>query len=355
MSEPTDRTGLRQWFTLALIAVILGAVVMILAPVRTCIAWAAFLAFLLLPLQRTLTRRFQSPTLAAGVLTALAPIVLLVPLGLIGLAFAQQISVLVGPLQAGAPLWDLNAWLDPATHPRIAQASLWVQHHTNIAPEEIHRYLVATLQRYASALASASGQIVLNAAGGFLRFFLTLFILFFMLRDGPATFTRAARLLPLAPQRREQLLDRLARVTRAVVYGAGLTALGQGALVGVAFALSGLSGPVVFGVLASVLALLPFGGAALVWVPAAGWLLLSGSTGWGVFMVIWGLLLSAADNVVRPAIISHQTPVPTLLVFLGVIGGVTAFGFIGFIFGPVILVLATELVRFAEGSLARRE
>ena len=141
---------------------------------------------------------------------------------------------------------------------------------------------------------------------------------------------------------------------RAVVYGAGLTAIGQGALVGVAFALAGLSGPVVFGVLASVLALLPVGGAALVWVPAAAWLLLSGSTGWGIFMLVWGLMLTAADNFVRPAIISHQTPVPTLLVFLGVIGGVSAFGFIGFVFGPVILVLATELLRFAEGSLTRR-
>lgn len=357
MAAATDGQTLKQWFTVTLVLVIVVVVAMILNPVRTAIAWAAFLAFLLLPLQRRLARSGwlrNSPTLAAGLLTALAPIVLLVPLALIGMAFAQQISALMGPLQAGGALWDVNGWLDPVSHPRIANLSLWVQQRFSISPEDIHHYLVATLQRYASTLASASGQIVLNAAGGFVRFFLTLFILFFMLRDGPQAFVRVARLLPLAPLRREQLLDRLARVMRAVVYGAGLTAIGQGALVSVAFALAGLSGPVVFGVLASVLALLPVGGAALVWVPAAAWLLLSGSTGWGIFMLVWGLMLTAADNIVRPAIISHQTPVPTLLVFLGVIGGVSAFGFIGFVFGPVILVLATELLRFAEGSLTRR-
>jgi predicted PurR-regulated permease PerM len=168
-------------------------------------------------------------------------------------------------------------------------------------------------------------------------------------------FGRLTRLLPLQPGRREQLLDRLARVTRAVVYGAGLTALGQGAMVGAAFAVAGLPGSVVFGVLASVVALLPFGGAALVWAPGAAWLLYTGQVGWAIFMLAWGVFVSTADNFVRPILISRQTPVPTLLVFLGVIGGISAFGFIGFIFGPVILVMATELLRFAEGSLGRRD
>jgi predicted PurR-regulated permease PerM len=355
MSEPIDGRALRQWFTVGVIVLILAAVVLILAPVRKSIAWAAFLAFLLLPLQRRLTPRFgHRPGVAAGVLTGLAPIVLLVPLTLIAMAFAEQVATLVGPLQANVPRWNIDGLMDPHLHPRIAQLARWVEHRFNVTPLDIHRYLVSTLQRYASTLAASSGQIVLNAAGGFVRFFLTLFILFFLLRDGAAAFARVTLLLPLEPARREQLLDRLARVTRAVVFGAGLTALGQGTLVGIAFALTGLPGPVVFGVLASLLALLPVGGAALVWLPGAGWLLYSGHFGLAVFMLVWGLLLTVADNIVRPAIISRQTPVPTLLVFLGVLGGVAAFGFIGFIFGPVILVLATELLRFAEGSLNRR-
>jgi predicted PurR-regulated permease PerM len=72
-------------------------------------------------------------------------------------------------------------------------------------------------------------------------------------------------------------------------------------------------------------------------------------------MLVWGGVISVSDNFIRPLIIQRYTPVPTLLVFLGVIGGITAFGLIGFIVGPVILVLATELLRFAEGSLARSD
>jgi predicted PurR-regulated permease PerM len=129
----------------------------------------------------------------------------------------------------------------------------------------------------------------------------------------------------------------------------------QGVLVGIGFAIAGLPGPVVFGVMASVLALLPFGGAAIVWLPAALYLLASGHVGMGVFLLAWGGVVSLSDNFIRPAIISRYAPVPTLLVFLGVVGGVSAFGLLGFIIGPVILVLATELLRYAEGSLSRRD
>jgi predicted PurR-regulated permease PerM len=149
------------------------------------------------------------------------------------------------------------------------------------------------------------------------------------------------------------LFTRLGKVLRAVVYGCGLTALLQGALVSIGFAIAGLSGPIVFGVLACVLALLPFGGAAVIWVPGVLYLLATGSIGWAIFLLAWGAVVSTSDNFIRPVIISRYTPVPTLLVFLGVIGGVSAFGLLGFIAGPVILVLATELLRYTEGSIGK--
>jgi predicted PurR-regulated permease PerM len=188
-----------------------------------------------------------------------------------------------------------------------------------------------------------------------LRFFLMLFILFFALRDGAQWFRRIVALLPLASTNRDALFERLGKVLRAVVYGCGLTALAQGALVTIGFTIAGLSGPIVFGVIAAVFALLPFGGAALVWVPAVLYLFAVGEVGFAIFMLVWGGVVSTADNFIRPVIISRYTPVPTLLVFLGVIGGVAGFGPIGFIIGPVILVLATELLRFVEGTFTRND
>lgn len=355
MTDSTANRNLRRWLTIVIILVVLYAVVMILKPLRTPLAWAAFLAFLLQPLQQRFTRRFHGGDAAAGLLTALTPLAIILPLALIGFAFARQISQLVQTLQAHPDLWDFASWQDAAQYPRIARLFGWVRERFEISAQDVHDTLSGGITTSAKALAAASGQIFLNTAGAVLRFFLMLFILYFTLRDGQRWFDRASALLPMKPASRGALFTRLGKVTRAVVYGCGLTAALQGLLVGVGFAIAGLAGPVVFGVLAGVLALLPFGGAAIVWVPGALYLFGSGHYGWGIFMLVWGGIVSISDNFIRPVIISRYTPVPTLLVFLGVVGGVPAFGPIGFIFGPVILVLATELLRFAEESLAHRD
>jgi predicted PurR-regulated permease PerM len=178
-----------------------------------------------------------------------------------------------------------------------------------------------------------------------------LFLFYFLLRDGGRMIHRLMNLVPLAVEQRARLLTVIANTTRAVVYGTGLTAMVQGFLVGVAFAIAGLASPVVFGVLAAVLALLPAGGAALVWMPASLWLAFSGSWGWALFMVLWGIGVTLADNVLRPLLIARHAPVSTPAVFVGVIGGVTAFGPVGIVAGPVLLTFIVALLRFAEQQM----
>ena len=135
---------------------------------------------------------------------------------------------------------------------------------------------------------------------------------------------------------------------RALVYGTGLTALIQGALVGIAFLIVGLPSALVFGVIAALAALLPFGGTALVWIPAAIVLAAQGRWGATIFMVLWGaLLVSLVDNIVRPMLVSGRAPVGTLTVFVGVLGGIAAFGAIGLFLGPVVLALIIALLQFA--------
>lgn len=354
--EDGNGRTLRHWLFIGTLVVVVWAIGLILWPLRLSIAWAAILAFLMTPLQQRFTKKFGNrPAAAAGLLTALTPIAIFAPLTLLGMEFAQQVAGMAASLKQNPQLFDLAAWLDPAQHPRIAALA---ERFTALGGPDINAiqdFMRGNVQQWVGALAGMSGHLFLNAAGMVLRFCLMLFILFFVLRDGAAWFGRLAQLLPLEPQRREQLFTRLGKVTRAVVYGCGVTAAVQGLLVGIGFAIAGVSGPVVFGVLAAVSALLPFGGAAPVWVPGALYLLGTGHIGWGIFMLAWGGVVSLSDNFIRPWIISRYTPVPTLLVFLGVIGGVSAFGVIGFIFGPVILVLATELLRFTEESIRRRD
>jgi predicted PurR-regulated permease PerM len=196
----------------------------------------------------------------------------------------------------------------------------------------------------------------LGALGTVADFVLTLFLLFFFVRDGAAMLNVGRRLIPMRAAQRDELFQHLDAVTRAVVIGTGLTALIQGTLVGIAFAIVRLPSPVVFGVIAALLALLPIGGTGLVWVPAAIVLAVQGKWWQAIFMMIWGaLLVSLVDNFVRPLLISGRAPVATLTVFIGVLGGVATFGMIGLFLGPVTLALVIALLRFAVTVRRRKE
>jgi predicted PurR-regulated permease PerM len=105
---------------------------------------------------------------------------------------------------------------------------------------------------------------------------------------------------------------------------------------------------VVFGVAAGLLSMLPVGGAAIVWAPAALWLFFDGRVGYGIFLLAWGLMLGGLDNVLRPLLISGRAKISALAVFVGVLGGIPAFGAIGIIAGPVLLSLVVALMEFAE-------
>jgi predicted PurR-regulated permease PerM len=186
--------------------------------------------------------------------------------------------------------------------------------------------------------------------GSLLSFAIMLFLLFFFLRDGEIMIARARRLIPLAEDRKDKLFSQLSAVTRAIVFGTTVTALLQGFLLGIGFAFAGLPSPVVFGVLAALLSLLPVGGAAFVWIPAVIWLFFDKHWGAGIFILIWGCLLGGLDNVLRPLLISGRARISALAVFVGVLGGIPAFGAIGVIAGPVVLSLVLALIEFAEES-----
>jgi predicted PurR-regulated permease PerM len=127
----------------------------------------------------------------------------------------------------------------------------------------------------------------------------------------------------------------------------------QGTLLGIGFAIAGLPSPLVFGVLAVLFALVPFVGTAIMWIPATLWLLTQGEPYWAMFMAGWGVLVvGGVDNFLRPMLISGRAEVPTLAVFIGVMGGLSAFGFVGLFLGPIVLGLLVALYRFAAETFA---
>jgi predicted PurR-regulated permease PerM len=335
-------------FALIVAAVLGYALILIFAPFIRPIAWAAFLAFLLYPVNLRLRRRFPGRGVAAGVLSLLAPIVILLPLSALSIAFVAQISVLIQKMQKSAAGLDIKSLSDLQQFPWIARINAWLESHTGISAEQIQSWLVSGTREVLKDAASIGGGFFLGALGSLLGFAIMLFLLFFFLRDGDALLLRLRRLIPLDDVRKERLFSQLSGVTRAIVIGTSVTAILQGMLVGIGFTICSLASPVVFGVLAALFAMLPVGGTALVWGPAAIWLFVDGRWGFGIFMLAWGFLLSGLDNVLRPLLISGRARISALAVFIGVLGGIPAFGPIGIIAGPVVLSLALALIEFIE-------
>jgi predicted PurR-regulated permease PerM len=336
------------------VAIVLGyALILIFIPFIKPLVWAAFLAFLLNPLNLRWRRRLSSRAFSAGVLTLLAPIVILLPLSALSLNFVTQISALMQRLQKYTADLDIKSLSDLQQFPWIARINVWLEGHTGISAEQVQAWLVSGTREVLTRAASMGGGFFLGALGSLFGFAIMLFLLFFFLRDGDTLLARGRRLIPLDDDRKERLFSQLSGVTRAIVVGTSVTAVLQGVLVGVGFMICGLASPVVFGVLAALLSMLPVGGSAFVWAPAAIWLFAAGRWGFGTFMLVWGLLLGGLDNVLRPFLISGRAKISALAVFIGVLGGISAFGAIGIIAGPVVLSLVLALIEFAEESRSR--
>src|ERR1700731_2755208 len=340
-------------FALVVAAALGYALILIFAPFVGAMAWAAFLAFLLYPRNVRLRRRGSGRGIAAGVVTFLAPIVILLPLSALSIDFVAQISALMQKVQKAAAELDIKSLSDLQQFPWIARINVWLEAHAGISAEQIQSGLVSATREVLRRAASMGGGFFLGALGSLLGFAIMLFLLFFFLRDGDALLLRARRLIPLDEERKGRLFRQLSDVTRAIVVGTSVTAVLQGALIGIGFTIASLPSPVVFGVLAALLSMLPVGGAAFVWGPAAIWLFVDGRWGFGIFMIGWGLLLGGLDNVLRPLLIAGRARISALAVFIGVLGGIPAFGAIGIIAGPVVLSLVLALIEFAEESRSR--
>ncbi|NNM60647.1 MAG: AI-2E family transporter [Steroidobacteraceae bacterium] len=334
---------------LTLAALLAVGVWRILSPFAVPMGWAAVLAFLLFPVNLRLRHRFgRRPGIAAGTLTVLAPVVVLLPLSALSIEFVAQISGLLHRLQAAAPSYKLLSSGDLHQFPWAARIYQWFLAHAFLSTDEARTWMISGTRETLQRAAGLGGSFFLGALSSIAGVALMLVLLFFFLRDGDALIRRARSWIPLDEAHKERLFERLSDVTRAIVYGTTMTALVQGLLLGIGFTIAGLASPVVFGVAGALVAMLPLGGTALVWVPATLWLFADGRWGFGIFMTVWGIILSGIDNFLKPMLISGRAPVSALVVFIGVLGGISAFGAIGIVAGPIILSLVLSLILFAE-------
>jgi predicted PurR-regulated permease PerM len=215
--------------------------------------------------------------------------------------------------------------------------------------------VLSYIEPYRDSIVSSLGKVV-QRTGGFLfnslssltggtvHFLLSLFILlyamFFFLKGGTATLDKILAYLPLPDEDKRRLADRFISVSRATIKGTLVVGLVQAALGGLAFWIAGIPGVAFWSVLMFLLSVLPGIGVALVWVPAAIYLMIVDRTGAAIGLTVWcAAVVGTVDNLLRPALVGKDTQIPDLLILVGTLGGLTLFGAAGLILGPIVVAL----------------
>jgi predicted PurR-regulated permease PerM len=350
----TIRTRLEQnlgWFFL----IVLGAgCLLVMMPFVSALLWASVLAFSSWPLYRRLLAMVGNRrTLAASLMSLALMLVILLPFIIVGATLADHVGQLATAVRkwidAGPPAPP--EWLHklPGIGNRIAE--YWQSLATDSAK------LLTVVKRFVEPATARILTLGVALGSGLAQLALSIFIAFFFFRDGVKVSEQlSAGVMRIGGDRGTHLLNLAGNTVRGVVYGILGTALVQAVLAGVGFAVAGVPGAGVLTLLTFFLSVIPMG-PPLVWGPAALWLFHQGNTGWGIFMVIWGLGVSSIDNFVKPWLISRGSTMPFLLILFGVLGGALAFGFIGVFIGPTLLAVGYRIVTewFARKSAGDEE
>ena len=341
MALPNDplRTPALEHKTLPwLVTVFTVAFACVIWSLAGAVLWALFLAIVFWPMHGRCRRLVKRPSLAALATLMSIVVIVIVPLTLVSVSVVNEATALYQKVRSG----------------QIVPGE-WLQRGLDALPAWAHALLerigvtdLSALGKRIGALLASSSQTITNSLVGIgqntldfvVSFFIMLYVLFFLLRDGRELTALVTRAVPLRREQTRELLGQFVAVVRATVKGNVVVAIVQGALGGAAFWYLDVPGATLWGALMALLSLLPAVGAALVWGPVALWKLVSGEMAAGIGLVVWGtLVIGLVDNVLRPMLVGRQTKLPDWLVLVATVGGIGLFGLNGFVIGPVIAAM----------------
>lgn len=314
----------------------------VLRPFMIAVVWTAILCYATWPIYTFILRIVNNrSTLAASLMTLLVVSVIIVPFSVLIVSLSDDITHLIRTLRhvregglPSTPAWIIKLpWIGPYLD------EWWTQlPHDSATLFENLKMFLSRFRQWFVARAWDFGH-------GLFQLGLSIFIAFFFYRDGPYLVEKIHNSVNrIAGDRTQHLIRVVSGTINGVVYGILGTAAAQSLLAGLGFWAAGTPVPLLLGILTFFFSLLP-AGPPLIWIPASVWLFLNGEANWGIFLLLWGfLVISGVDNILKPYLISKGSSLPFVLVFLGVLGGVLAFGFIGVFLGPILLAIGYTLL-----------
>ena len=330
---------LQRGVFLALLAVVTAAFIWILLPFFGAVMWGVAFAIIFTPIYKWLRRKMKGrSTLAAITTLAITLFIVILPLSMIGVSLVQEIMLVSQSIRSGEINFAsyFQQIFDALPRPVVSLL------------ERFNMGDMAAWQDRITAGAAQGSQIVAtqalaigqNTFDFLVSFFVMLYLLFFLLRDGATLSSMVRNAVPLAKPHTHFLLNKFTTVIRATIKGNVAVAVAQGTIGGLAFWFLGVQGALLWAVLMAFLSLLPAVGAALIWGPVALYFLATGHIWQGAVLIFVGVfVIGLVDNILRPLLVGKDTQMPDYIVLMSTIGGMALFGINGFVIGPVIAAL----------------
>jgi predicted PurR-regulated permease PerM len=300
-------------------------------------------------------RRWRwSSTSAAFALTTLVTACVVVPaVSLSGVVTAQSVG-LYKQLSDYVASGKLNQTVEQVRGSRMGRL---VQRLNRQGWEiDVGEILRGSAERISNFAVTQVTAVARNVATFLLNFTIMVFTLFFFFRDGERMYRGLRDVIPMDPEHKDTIFYRLYETLSAVMRGMVATAVVQGILTWIGLLIVSVPYAAFLGVLAGFLSLIPIAGPAAVWIPCAIYLALTGDMGRAGILVAYGaIVISLADNVLRPLLIGERTHLPTIFLFFGILGGVDAYGFLGIFLGPVLLAAVVAFINIYKEQYATAE
>jgi len=331
--------NIRWWLLLFVTAIFLYLCWRMLVPFLGVIAWATVLVILFYPVHKRIAKRLNRPSLAALISCFLVILIILVPITLIALAVFNELANALQSAQAA-----VNYVLDPNA-PISGPFLNFIGRYVDLSQLRSEEFLLARLKGAGGQIAGETLGFLGGLAGFIVQMFFVIFTMYYFFKDGENIARHVRDSLPLEHEQAEGIMARTREVIDASVYGVITIAAIQGILGGLAFWVLGLRSALIWGVAMTFLSMVPMLGAFLVWVPAAIYLAVTGHYVKAIMLAVWGtFVIGMVDNFLRPKLVGSRTRLHELLIFFSVLGGLSVFGVLGVVLGPVVLAITLALI-----------
>ena len=339
------------WFLGTLLVIILAIALMITRPFLSPVASAIILAVVFYPVHERVLRWTKNKPGRASLISTLALLFLFCVPVLIVLTLAANEAV--GAAQYLTRMSAEEGGFAKFLTVMADRSLLFVGRWIDVSKFDIKGAISGHIQQAGVWVLGSSASILRGFARIVVSALITLVIVFFFFRDGKNWIRSAVEATPLSPAQAQRLLANISDTIVANVYGILSVGIAQGVLTGIAVTIAGLPSPLLLGLGATFASIIPVVGASLVWIPSGLYLIFTGATWKGIFVLLWGaLVISTADNIIRPWVVSGKVELHPLVLLFFILGGVEAFGFIGLFLGPVIASVLTVLFKMFREELS---